>query len=151
MSETIGAAVDPVDHRPQHRVAGEHEERQGRRLGRKAAAGERADGGRAPQRRRRVEPTDVGPVLQDHAGAEKADAGDDVGDDARRAVGAEQAKTEVRERGRSERDEHVGPQARRPLPPLALEPDERAEHEREAERAGRADEGTFETESDEGA
>ena len=52
-------AVDGVDQRPQQRVAGEDEGGEKCRLGDPVAAGTGADGGRAPERRGRVEAANV--------------------------------------------------------------------------------------------
>ena len=80
-----GRTVDGVDQRAQQRVAGEHEHGQRDRLEGEIGAGAGADRGRAPQRRRGVEAPDIAALLHDHAGAEEADAGDDIGDDLGRA------------------------------------------------------------------
>src|SRR5260370_361631 len=51
-----------------------------------AGSGEGSDHRRAPQRRRRIESSDVDPFWEDHAGSKKAATGDDLSADPRRAV-----------------------------------------------------------------
>ena len=72
--------------RPQGYVGGDHEGRAKRAVNGKPGAGEQTHRRRTPQRRRRIEAADVEAFLENYAGAEKADAGDDLRADARHGV-----------------------------------------------------------------
>src|SRR5262249_28580562 len=62
-------------------------------------------------------------------GAEKADAGDDIGDDAHRAIGAGYAVGEIDKGRRANADQHVGAQTGAALAVLPFGADQRAQHE----------------------
>ena len=79
-------AVDVIDQRTQQGIPGQDEHGQHHRLDRQARTGEGADRGGTPERGGSIEPAHIRPLLHDHAGTEEADAGDDIGDDPRRAV-----------------------------------------------------------------
>ena len=89
-------------------------------------AGQQADRGRAPEGRRGVEPADIEALLEDHARAEKTDAGYDLRRHPRRAVMIPDGpRVGDVDRG-PKRDQRVGPQAREMLAPLTFETDRRA-------------------------
>ena len=95
-----------------------------------ARAGQGADHGRTPERRRGVQPMDVDALAQDDAGAQEADAGHDLGGDARRITLANKAG-EHDEARRAQRHEGIGAQAGHLLVPLPLETDRGAQHQGE--------------------
>ncbi len=82
----------------------------------------------------RIEAADVHAFLQDDAGAEKADARGDIGQNPGRPLGAHQPHAEIDEGGGAERDQRIGAQAGVTLAILPLGPDQRPEHERDEER-----------------
>ncbi len=72
----------------------------------------------------------VGPVLYDHAGAQKPDAGHDIGGNLRRSLHPVQARAKVAEGRRPHRHQHIGAQPRIALPPLPLQPNRQPQPER---------------------
>ena len=94
------------------------------------ASSQHADGCRAPQRRRRVEAVHAEPFLENQAGAEKADAGDDLCRDTRRDCRRRERAQKNNERSRAQRDQRVGPEALPALAPLPLETYRGTEHDR---------------------
>ena len=135
-----GCAVDEVYQRPQEGVAGENEHRQQNGLCGPSGASESADRGRTPERRCGVETADVRAVLEDHAGAEKTDPRDDVGDDLNRALAAVQRHAEIDEGRSADGDERIGPKAGVALPILALGADHGAEQDGHGEGFERSQE-----------
>ena len=141
------AAVRPVAHAARHdpQRPETHERDHGRDHGRPVEAGpaRHADRGHEPQRRRRRQAADREALADDRAGADEADAGDDLRRDARRIErdAARLRKREVapgvrgdeREQRRSHGDEHVRAEARFPLAQLALDADDAAERGRRGE------------------
>src|SRR5262249_44523125 len=111
-------------------VGGKHQHRGEYRPGVEAEAGERADGGAAPHRGGGVEAADRRALVEDHAGAEKADAGHDLAGDTRRAGSIAGERAGDDEGRRTERDQRARVQSRRMLAQRALEADQRAEQER---------------------
>ena len=76
--------VDRVDDRPQRALVAPITRTAAQQaIDREPLAGEQADRRRAPERRGGVEASHIEALLEDHAGAEKADARDDLGRDAR--------------------------------------------------------------------
>jgi hypothetical protein len=71
-------------------------------------------------------------LLEDDASAQKAYAGDNVGDDLGRAGIAIEMHPDIYEGCRADRDKDMGPQPAA-LPVLALRPDKAAEHKRSEE------------------
>ena len=65
-------------------------------------------------------------LLHDDAGAEEADAGDDIGGDLGRAWGPLTRTPSVTKDGRADRDQHIGAKARVALPILPLRADRTA-------------------------
>lgn len=124
-----GDAVDGIGQQPQQHIAHDDEEGQQRGLRHHVGPGAGADTRGAPERRGRVQAADIHPFLHDHAGAKEADAGDDIGDDARGLDHARDARGQVDEGGRADRDQHAGPEAGGALPVLPLRADQRAEDE----------------------
>src|SRR5271170_2212129 len=84
-----------------------------------------------PQRRGCIQAPDMCALLHDDAGAEEADAGNDVGRDLRRAGIAIEVHAKRDERGGADGDQHIGAQSGAALPPLPLRADQRSQHERD--------------------
>ena len=112
-----------------------------------AGAGRHADRRRDPERRGGRQAADGDALADDRAGAEEADARDDLRRDARR-VGAhdgaaarqelvEAVRGDDREQRRAETDEQVRPEPGLALAQLALEADRRRRARRRARAAGR--------------
>src|SRR5215831_9432544 len=83
-----------------------------------------ADGGHHEDRGRRSESGDTAFFMEDRSRADEADAGDDLGSDARAIADAPlggQVEGENRKHGGAKTDEHVGPQARGPAFQLPLQ------------------------------
>ena len=76
-----------------------------------------------------VQPADAAAFAHDGARAQEAHARHHVGNHARAAIGAADAKGHVDEDGRAHRHQRVGAQARGTLAELALEADDGAQHE----------------------
>jgi hypothetical protein len=93
----------------------------------RAGARQHADRGRAPEGRGGVEAADVEAFAEDDAGAEEADARDDLSGHAGRAYLVGEDAGEHHEARGPDGDERVGAQAREALAPLALGPDQAAE------------------------
>src|SRR6202022_2648542 len=74
--------VDQADERREAQVRRHDEAAADRSRDEMATPGEHPDRGGAPEGRRGVEAADVDALMQDDAGAEKADAGDDLRGDA---------------------------------------------------------------------
>mmetsp|Transcript_6617 Transcript_6617/g.27509 ORF Transcript_6617/g.27509 Transcript_6617/m.27509 type:complete len:265 (+) Transcript_6617:395-1189(+) len=122
------AAVDAVDHRPQQRIARQHEHRRHQGLGDQVGAGAGANRCGAPERGRGVQADHIGALLHDGAGAEKAHARHDIGGHMHRAVVAAQALGHVDKHRRRHRHQCIGAQAGRALAPLTLQTDQAAQH-----------------------
>ncbi|CAH1654633.1 hypothetical protein CHELA17_20882 [Chelatococcus asaccharovorans] len=121
--------VDGVDERMQQGVAGQNEDRDEACLGEPVRAGAGPDRRRCPQGRGGVQSPDIAAILHDDAGTEEADAGHDIGDDARGTIGSRDEKREIDKGCGTHRDENIGAQARAALPVLPLDADQRAEEE----------------------
>jgi len=67
-------------------------------------------------------------LLHDDAGAEEADAGDDISRELRRPLAAVEMHAERHEGRCADSDEDIGAQARAALAPLALGADQRRQH-----------------------
>jgi hypothetical protein len=72
-------------------------------------------------------PRTLGAFLHDDAGAQKADARHDIGNHPDRAVARAHAQAQIDKGGGAHRHQHIGPQARGALPPLALKADQPAQ------------------------
>ena len=75
-------------------------------------------------------------LFHDDAGAEEADARDDIGRDLRRAEASVEVHAERDEGGGPDGDQHIGPQSRAALTPLPLRADQGRQHERDDEADG---------------
>ncbi|KJK24226.1 hypothetical protein UB46_11885 [Burkholderiaceae bacterium 16] len=95
-----------------------------------AKAGEHAHGGGAPQRGGGIQATHVQAVAHDHAGTEKADAGNDLRGNARMALRIEGKGGNRYEQGRAGGYQRVGAQPRHALAQLPFGTDTGAQRER---------------------
>ncbi|VXA82499.1 hypothetical protein AERO8C_140039 [Aeromonas veronii] len=129
------AAVDLVDQRSQQGVGGEHEQGTQNGLHGQPCATGGADRRHTPQGGGGVDAADVAGFTHDDAGAEKADAGDDIGHHMDHVVVAAvqviDALGQTDEQGGPYCDQHVGAKARGTLAVLALQPDQTAKHKGE--------------------
>ena len=118
--------IDGTNQRPQAHVRRNHQNRGREAVERHPLAREQADCSRAPEGRRGVETAHIEALLEDHASAEKSDAGHDLGRNSSRAIRIRDRAPVGDENRRPERDQRIGPQARKMLGPLAFETDRRA-------------------------
>jgi hypothetical protein len=117
--------VDAQYRRPHRYVRNDNQKCRAKAESVKAAACEGSDHGRAPKCGGSIQPAHVGALAQNHARAEKADAGNDLRRDACRVALADYAG-KGHEAGGAERDERIRPQARHFLMPLPFDADGRA-------------------------
>ena len=115
-----------------------NEQRADESVQRIAGAGERADGGAAPERRGGGHALDIHALAQDDAAAQEADAADDVRGDARWAVGVAEQVRQRDKQSRAHRDEGGSAQTCRVLAKLPLQADHRAQDkgDSDAQREG---------------
>ena len=137
------ASEDSVRDDSQWPEGEQHERRRAHRGAVVAGARGETDRCDDPERRGRRKPSHREPLPDDRAGAEKADAGDDLRSDPRRVrahdvrsgieEGVEAVRADDREQGRAQRNEQVRAQAGLALAQLALDADQTAEQRGERE------------------
>ncbi len=129
------ATVDLVDQRSQQSVGGQHEQGAQNCLHGEPGTTGGADSSDAPEGGGGVDAADIARLAHDDAGAEKADAGDDIGHHMDHVVVAAvqviDTLGQTDEQGGPHGDQHVGAKTRGTLAVLALQPDQTAEHKGE--------------------
>jgi hypothetical protein len=89
-------------------------------MGEKAGPAEKANGGRAPKRRRCVETLDAQAFFEDEVYTQEPNSKNDLCRDARWACFAGEQRGKHHEGGRTESDERIGSEPGQALAPLAL-------------------------------
>jgi hypothetical protein len=118
----------------QKSVGGNDDHRAGDGLAPHPGTRERTHRGRGPQCRRRVQPGNRRTLLHDHSGAEKPDAGDDLGSNPSRiTVAVERIRAEDQEECGSHADQGHGLKACHPRSPLAFDADRDTEEGRQSD------------------